>query len=671
MQFLHPGYLWFLSLISIPILIHLFSFRRYKTLQFSSTRFLQQLQQESDQRNKIKHWLVLLTRIFTIIALVLAFAQPYIPYTQGASDLRSVVSVYVDNTFSMRNTHNGVANFELARRKAIEIIKAQKETTPIQILSAACAGHEQRLLDKKEALQYVEELAIVAASPNWHLILQKQKDLLQTCNAANAYCYYLSDFQDPTVPTDVLKADTNTHLIAIPFIANSKANIVVDSCWLAQPIQMQDQASQLLVRLKNYGETAAGNVRISMSLNKQQKYVGAVNIPANASIIDTIPVSVHDKGLTQGLIHVNDEPINFDNDFYFTLNVKSSFQVYCLSANAKNSAFQALSAGFKNANFVFGDFAHVNYNALEQSDVLLLSDIDLVNGGLEAAIEKRQTGKALSIILFPAEKQADGLNNFLSKYAIHLGASFAPGPLKGIEGQDPFFKDMFRKVDESMEMPFVNKAYQLSVVGQGDVYCRSLLRSKSEAALLLAIQKQHISLFVFGFSLLSENTNFSRKALFAPMLAKMLLASNENSPLAYDLGKISAIEVPFSANTKEAAFHLVSATQDIIPEQRIVENSLFINIHNQLQEPGCYVLGDGENKQLLAFNYSRNESRTVLPQQADNWAKTMHAKLLNADLANTGIMATAIQEGIHYWQWLILLALVFLLLEILLLRYFR
>ncbi|MBM3161623.1 MAG: BatA domain-containing protein, partial [Bacteroidetes bacterium] len=40
MHFLYPERLWFLLLLTIPIIIHLFHFRRQKTLFFSSLRFI-------------------------------------------------------------------------------------------------------------------------------------------------------------------------------------------------------------------------------------------------------------------------------------------------------------------------------------------------------------------------------------------------------------------------------------------------------------------------------------------------------------------------------------------------------------------------------------------------------------------------------------------------------
>ncbi len=670
MQFLHPGYLWFLSLMAIPVVIHLFNFRRYKVLQFSNFRFLQQLQQESDQRNKIKHWLVLAARMLMIACLVMAFAQPFIPFTNQAAQKPSLISVYLDNSFSMRNTNNGVANFELARRKAIEIIKAQSESAQIQVLSASCFGHEQRVLSKKEALQYVEELGIVPASPNWNSILEKQKDVIETNKSANTYCYYLSDFQAKEVNFTAFANDSSIHTVAIPFLANSKANIAIDTCWLAQPIQMQDQASNLLVRIRNYGEDAAENVRLSLTLNNEQKYVGAVSIAAKSTHIDTIPIAVHQTGYTKGLLHINDEPINFDNDYYFTLEVKSSFKVYCI-ASSNNSAFKALAAGFKNAEFVFSDYNHINYNQIEEADVLILQDATTVNGGVQAAIEKRTKTRGLSLILFPSDKGVEDLNAFLQPYSVQLGKKYSPVSLQPISVQNPFFKDMFRKIDESMEMPSIARAFALNASIQEGVNVDALLKTKEDAPILFAAKKANLTLFVFGFSLSSENSNFSRKALFAPMIAKMMLSSSDSKPLAYDLGASRSIELPYSSENAEVAYHLKSATIDIIPEQRIIGQSLFINIHQQLEKPGTYTLGDKSQAYTLSFNYSRNESAPVEAQNVENWAKAINATVIAADVANAGVVAKQIQEGIHYWQWLLVLALCFILIEIVLLRYWR
>lgn len=78
MNFLFPTFLFGLSAIAIPIIIHLFNFRKYKKIYFTNVQFLKELKHESDSKSKLKEWIILLLRILAISSLVFAFAQPFI-----------------------------------------------------------------------------------------------------------------------------------------------------------------------------------------------------------------------------------------------------------------------------------------------------------------------------------------------------------------------------------------------------------------------------------------------------------------------------------------------------------------------------------------------------------------------------------------------------------------
>ena len=43
MSFVYPAFLFAASLIAIPVIIHLFNFRRYKTVYFSNVQFLKEV----------------------------------------------------------------------------------------------------------------------------------------------------------------------------------------------------------------------------------------------------------------------------------------------------------------------------------------------------------------------------------------------------------------------------------------------------------------------------------------------------------------------------------------------------------------------------------------------------------------------------------------------------
>ena len=78
-EFVNPGFLWGLFALIIPIIIHLFNFKRYKKVYFSNVRFLQELQSETKKQSQLKRWLLFLSRLLAFACIILAFAQPFLP----------------------------------------------------------------------------------------------------------------------------------------------------------------------------------------------------------------------------------------------------------------------------------------------------------------------------------------------------------------------------------------------------------------------------------------------------------------------------------------------------------------------------------------------------------------------------------------------------------------
>ena len=80
MKFLYPEFLWALTVLAIPIIIHLFNFKRYKTLYFSSLNFIKHVDQKTKSTQRLKHLLVLLMSLLAFTFLALAFAHRSPPF---------------------------------------------------------------------------------------------------------------------------------------------------------------------------------------------------------------------------------------------------------------------------------------------------------------------------------------------------------------------------------------------------------------------------------------------------------------------------------------------------------------------------------------------------------------------------------------------------------------
>jgi hypothetical protein len=121
-NFLSPNYLYGLLLLAIPVIIHLFNFRRYKKILFTNVRFLQELKEETTRTSRLKHLLILASRLLAMLFIILAFAQPFIPSGEaGPANSGEPVSIYIDNSFSMDAVSSEGPLLEVARKKAREI----------------------------------------------------------------------------------------------------------------------------------------------------------------------------------------------------------------------------------------------------------------------------------------------------------------------------------------------------------------------------------------------------------------------------------------------------------------------------------------------------------------------------------------------------------------------
>ena len=167
MKFLYPQFLYALAAILIPIIIHLFNFRKFKTVYFSNVRFLKDIKKETKAHSQLKHLLILLSRILAISALVFAFAQPYIPVNNTIIHDKYAVSIYIDNSFSMNAENENGQLLSIAKDKARIITESYKSTDDFNILTNDLKGKHQRIINKKLILDEIDE---IESSPNLNLI---------------------------------------------------------------------------------------------------------------------------------------------------------------------------------------------------------------------------------------------------------------------------------------------------------------------------------------------------------------------------------------------------------------------------------------------------------------------------------------------------------------------
>lgn len=172
MNFLYPGFLFALFAVAIPIIIHLFNFRKFKKVYFSNVAFLKEIKEQNSSREKLKNLLILCCRILAIVFLVFAFARPFLPSASKIDQNKgNSVSIYIDNSYSMDAVNKEGSLLDEAKRKAKEVIKAFQINDRFQVLTNDFEGKHQRLVNADEALQAIDEIKISSASRKLQQVL--------------------------------------------------------------------------------------------------------------------------------------------------------------------------------------------------------------------------------------------------------------------------------------------------------------------------------------------------------------------------------------------------------------------------------------------------------------------------------------------------------------------
>jgi hypothetical protein len=670
MSFVHPEMLWGLTALSIPIIIHLFNFRRYRTIYFSNVSFLRDIKEQTQTQSQLKHLLILLFRMLAITALVLAFAQPYSPDQATANPTQKVVSIYLDNSFSMESRNEDGALFDLARQQAIDIAESFSESDRFQLVTNNFDGVEQRLWTRDEFIERVEETAISNYSRNFDEIYTRQKDATKDASGQRIF-FWLSDFQNGQLPEADLPTDTAIQLVLSPFEATEAQNISVDSVYFASPYHSANQPELLKVQVTNHGDDRVEDIPLTVQVNGVNESVQSVSIDGNTSEWFDVSYTAMAQQLNRGVISVEDYPISFDDVLFFSYNVQDSLSV--LSIGNRNRAIESLmeSAGYSYSEV---DVNSIRYDQLNDYDFIFVMELDEIPGGLAVELRKfRDNGGSIAVI---PGSDID-MNSYFST-ASTLGMPALTGAprgismkVKGIAEGHPIYTGVFERTEENMNYPEIRNYYEMNF-SSGSY--ESVITLQNDIPFLTATEKGGSYVFLFNAGLNDSCGNFVRHALFPPTLFRMVALSGAEKNVYQVLGR----ENPFTVMTpgdEDQPLHIANDAFDGIPEQLNRGGKVEIRQLPVLPGNGIYRIEQNEREiDLLAVNYDRREStiNRMSPESLQERLTGLQGVDIFDNSRNTSVsMSSFLNSNSGYTYYLIAFALLFLVFEIALIKLYK
>lgn len=679
MEFVHPERLWFLFLLLIPIVIHLFHFRKRKTLYFSSLRFIQFLEKEQQSTRKLKHLLVLLTRILALTAIIFAFAQPQLQKDARANAGKPALLIYLDNSFSMSAIGTEGSLFSEGRELAKRMLQEVKPDTRVLICSNQLNHSEQRFQSKAEALRYLDKLDIYAMSRSLDDVLtwqqrQIERHQSQKEKLGQIQQIFISDFQLSQAKLRAQKPQANQAFYAYQLKAQQIQNAYIDSIWFAKPTHQYQTEQTLMVRVQNFGEQAKKRLELQVKIGKIKRAM-FMQIGANNSQIASFPYTETNKNFVQGQVQINDQQIHFDDSWYLSYEVPERTNVYLIeeSNSSPNVArAYAVEARYNVQTTAPGEVAA---NTLAKADLIVLNGLDEISSSLSEELSTaHQNGQRILII--------PGENIRLNDYKPLLQALSLPelGALQSnalnlqrINDEDPFFKGVFEKKQERLNVPLVKKAY--GIQNQAQSSATPLLISRSGQALFM---RANNTAFLFTTALQSSFGSLVNQSLFPTILLRCGEYASERYPAYAILGKDAQIKVRAN-HQEEAPLRFISEQTEFIAQYIASPNQLRIQIGGSAAleklKAGIYELKGSEVLAQLALNNNRTESKLELIEESAllELMETNGIKNCTFNQIKEGQSLTAIQldDTKSYWRYFLIFGLLCLLAELSLLKWWK
>ena len=641
MQFKHPELLYGLFLLLIPIIIHLFQLRKFQKVAFTNVAFLKEATLQTRKSSQIKKWLILITRLLLLAALVFAFAQPFTSKSNSFKTKKETV-IYLDNSFSMQAKGN---QGELLKRAVQDIMTNVPEDENISIITNDEVFKNTSLKAIKNDLL---ELNYSSNSLSSEAALLKSVAYLNKKSNTLKNVVLISDFQQDESDFKI-ESDSLINFNLVNLNPLNRNNISIDSIYISETIST---SIELKVILKNSG-IPIENLPISLYNNDKLIAKTSVGIEQDAETTFTLPINQ----VINGKITLDDSNLQFDNTLYFNINKASKINV--LAINGQDDSFLKRIYPKAEFNYNSSPINQLNYNLIDSQHLIVLNELNSIPIALVSAL-KQFTDQGGSIILMPSETiNKASYNQFLANYNSGFSDVITSEKrITTINYSHPIYNNgVFEKQVKNFQYPQVKSFYNIASTSPSPV-----LQFEDEKIFL----GQKKNTYIFTAALNQDNSNFKNSPLIVPTLYNIAKQSFKIPELYYTIGKENTFDVATKMQ-QDAVLSLTNGNINLIPKQQYFNNKVIVNTLEDPSLSGTYLIKNkDETIKNVSYNYSRNESKLAYRNLSSIENVTVSdstTKVFDTIKSDTKVNAL--------WKWFVIFALALLIIEMLILKFFK
>lgn len=602
MYFSAPSVLWALLALAIPIVIHFFSLRRYQVLPFSNTQFIKMIQTEQRTRSILKRWLLLVLRLLVIAFVVLAFARPFKTSSERSVATTPYVAVYIDNSYSMdANGEYGVL-IDWAKIRARELADAFPPQTKFLLTTNEFDLQQQRWVDKKQFISWVQNVGSTHLVANVDNVLRHQS-IVNRDTQSVVYTFLFTDLHKPVFESITTKPQVRQKLFLVPLKNNTQNNVSVDSVWFVTPSLYVGKLEELMVRIHNHSNEPVKNSALQIFINDTLKNTAMFSVEPQSTIDVKCSYMQETAGWNTGYVSIQDYPITFDNQLFFSYEVKPQNRVLLISEKQGNDYFATLFANDKSIVYNKLSPLMVVHNDIANYQLVIVDAESLSVGLSEVLVSYVEQGGR--VVLLPSKNQK--YRHFIKATGgIALGEWVEQeGVSVNLRANHILFKDAFAGKQKDYILPTYKGYFATTLYARQ--YVDRLIDTESGDLFFYGYKHNKGTVYVLATEFLPSVTNFMKHPIFVPLFYNMTLQSTDVQSLYTTIKQ--GVRVSFKSFNDKVVTLNDKNGKTIYPSMQIIDNNTIIEPKvSDLNSGAWSIEQDNQKVGNVAFNFDRSES---------------------------------------------------------------
>ncbi len=599
-------------------------------MTFPHVAFLKQVERETQRIRHLKKLILMFLRMAAIAALVLAFAGPYSP--SGLTDKEHLPSViFFDRSVSL-DYHSGNTTY---RDKLLSLLNA-----------SVIPGNTYALFDGEQWINAGDKDLVRLLQNNISHKVTDHKEVLRKINRkfpGGKQVYYFSDGQFfNRNAVDYIARDTQSSYSFVFLYPDAPVNLTVDTLFVksqtAQRIYMEAVVS---ARGKNF------NTVLKVTVGGKPVYSQLIHLQKNQK--DTIGFYIErDFHSAGGIMELSDDPyFTPDNRLYFTIPGNKSKKVLLAGDSIPDFLKRLWQGNGVEYSVVRPD--EVEWDRINRYDLVVLYGWKpFYNFSLIRSL-------SVPVIFVPSRSMETDLA-FFKKIDPSFELKKGDFILNKIDENHPFFRDVFEKKIGQTQFPhteemFAASSFRSGLMASGEGYPAFFHTG---------------NMYVFSFYPAYPVSGFSQSPLIIPLFFKPLLSRSDGFLYTYSDRK-EPLLFPVE-NTGEEPVKLLGNSKEYTAYSVLRNGRWEVYIENLNLPPGLYLAVKGNDTLgTVAVNENRRESdlRYFNPEDVPAYE---HIRLYENNFTES-----IPQRGLprDYTRWFVLLALLFLLAELAVIKYWK